>query len=87
MVSRPREATFYVQVQRNNYYRNGRGHNARALTMTRQRPETVAPNCVVVELTVRIPDEAFEPIKPTAVIDVPIELVQRQVDVVAGDAS
>jgi hypothetical protein len=51
------------------------------------RPDEPAAGCVVVKLRLRIPAEAFEPLAPEAVIDVPADLIQRPIEVEAGDLS
>jgi hypothetical protein len=78
------EIPFYVQLGKRQ-----RGWYLRPVLLraTQKRPEIAAPGAVVVRILVRIPDEAFEPLRPEAVIDVPLSLVQRPVLVEAQDAS
>jgi hypothetical protein len=44
---------------------------ARIVAITQKRPDKPKPGCIVVELTIRIPEAAFLPMQPTAVIDIP----------------
>ena len=81
-VSRIREGTTYLQV------RAGRGYfSLDVVKATQRKPTVIAPGCVVVKVQLRIPDKAFRPLEPTAVVTVPEQLVQHPVEVEAVDAS
>lgn len=52
------------------------------------RPSVLERDQVAVKITIEIPDVAFEPVTPTAVIEVPADLAQRgPIGVVVEDAS
>lgn len=88
MARAPHEVEMYVQIEREDYprYYNGKVRTAVARRITAKKPADPLPGAIVVKLTVRIPDEAFQPLTPAAIIDVPLELIQRAVEVQAGDA-
>jgi len=44
---------------------------ARVVAITQKRPDKPKSGCIVVELTIRIPEAAFLPMQPTAIIDIP----------------
>jgi hypothetical protein len=72
------KTTFYVQVAPEFYrYDNSRLNKIRATALTQKRPTTTRGRngTVTVKLTLDIPDEAFLPLQPEAVIKVPSDLV------------
>ena len=73
-------AEFYVQIQRKPHtqYRNGKSVTASAVKLTQDKPTTTPKDTVVVKLKVELPNEAFEPFEPSAVITVPAGLVAQQ---------
>lgn len=87
------EATFYAQVvptfgtryDRTLGTRVDTVSKVRVLAITQSRP--AKPKGVVVKLTLRFNEEAFLPLKPAAVIDIPDSLVHmaQVVDVEAED--
>ena len=60
---------------------------ARIVAITQKRPEKPKSGCIVVELTIRLPEAAFLPMQPTAIIDIPdtftsiAALVETEADV------
>jgi hypothetical protein len=64
------EGTTYLQVRRDGAQR------LKVVRATQNRPEAVAPGCVVVKIRLRIPAAAFAPLTPEAVVTVPENLVQ-----------
>lgn len=78
----PLEATAYLQVWR---WSNDWRTEARVVKSTQRPPEVVEPGCIVVKVKLRIPFEAWDPIAPEAVIDVPAELIQHPIEVEAVD--
>lgn len=84
-MSAPLEATAYLQVKKGQFPGDWRTA-ARVQRVTQERPGKVAAGCIVVKIRLRIPAEAWEPFRPEAVIDVPADLVQHPVEVVAEDA-
>lgn len=60
--------------------------DATVLAVTNTEPRVIAPGCIVVKVTLTIPAEAWQPIAPEAVVDVPLEMVRRPVDVVVQNA-
>lgn len=83
MAREPLTADAYLQIRR---HAGGWRYEARAMKVTQRRPEVVEPDCIVVKIRVRIPFEAWDPIAPEAVIDVPAELTQHPVEVEATGA-
>jgi hypothetical protein len=73
-----RTATAYLQISRDRY-----PYDAKVMRSTQKKPEFVEPGCVVVKVQLRLPNVAWEPFAPEAVIDVPADLVQRPVEVEA----
>lgn len=69
------EATFYVQIEPS--ISGGNAPYVRSLTartLTQKRPKNPIGGSVIIGLTVRLPDEAFLPLRPEAVIDIPLDL-------------
>jgi len=89
LVGKTRTATCYLQVEGKppGHSSWDNGTEARVRRMTQDSPDTVLPGCIVVKIRVRIPAKAWEPFSPSAVIDVPEELVQHIVQVEAVDAN
>lgn len=57
-------------------------------TMTQKRPAKQRGGSVLVKLTIRIPDAAFLPLRPKAVIVIPEDMVTIEpIEVEAGDPS
>lgn len=82
------EATFYVQVQRRDAkWRDGKYITAVATKLTTEAPKQVMPGAVAIQLKVRIPDAAFDPISPSVVVDIPADMIQHAIEVIAEDAT
>lgn len=81
------EASCYVQIRAKRYSYSGRISEIVPVRVTKKKPTVVAEGCVVVKVRIRIPAAAFEPLQPEAIVDVPLDLVQRPVEVEAGDPS
>lgn len=83
------KTTFYVQVSPEFYrYDSTRLSKIRATALTQKRPTSVRGRngTVTVKLTLDIPDEAFMPLQPEAVIKVPSDLVAiTPIEIEAGD--
>ncbi len=73
-----REGSVYLQVR-------VRSWQLRVVKATQRQPEVVEPGCVVVKIQLRIPQSAFAPLRPQAVITVPEELVQHPIEAEAVD--
>jgi hypothetical protein len=57
-----------------------------AVRMTQKRPRSQKPGTAMVKLTIRIPDRAFLPLRPEAVVVIPEDLVTIEaITVEAGD--
>lgn len=82
----PLEADAYLQVEAG-FFHGGYGMQARVQKVTQKVPGVVLPGCIVVKVRIRVPREAWQPIKPEAVIDVPMALIQRPIEVEAVDPS
>lgn len=71
------DATFYVQVEPEFYTWAGTGDvlpklsNIKAVRLSRERPRAQKPGTVLVKLTLRVPDAAFYPLRPEAIVVVP----------------
>lgn len=74
-----REGTTYLQI------RLHRGWQLRVIKATQREPDVVESGCVVVKIQLRIPQSAFAPLQPQAVITVPEELVQHPIHAEAVD--
>lgn len=61
--------------------------SARIIAVRANRPSLLKLDQIAVKVTVDIPDEAFAPIMPTALVVVPEDLVQRPVVDDAQDAT
>jgi hypothetical protein len=81
MNARTREGTAYLTVRPDGVYW------LRVVKATQKRPESVPADAVVVKVKLRIPDRAFAPLQPEAVVTVPEDLVQNPVEVEAVDPS
>lgn len=73
------ETTVFLQIRKStNRWRVGN-----VVRHTSKRPEFPAPGAIVVKVRVKIPRAAFDPLEPEAVIEIPDDLVQHPVEVVA----
>lgn len=86
------DATFYVQLEpewsRMPDYRTGEKtvRAVKAARITQSRPDRPKPGTVVIKLTTRVPDAAFLPLRPEAVIEIPTDLTDpHPVEVTATD--
>lgn len=79
-----RECTTYLHIRPD---RRSWGNRPIVVKHSNVAPDEPEPGCIVVKVRLRIPSEAWEPLKPEAVIDVPLDLIQRPVEVVAEEAS
>lgn len=79
------DATFYAQVEPRNIRTRWDAaqrknvetiDGASVTTITQKRPTKPKSGCVVVELTLRVPESVFLPLTPAAVIDLPDTLSQ-----------
>lgn len=74
------DATFYAQVEPE--WHGSYGGNDPALrgikvvTVTQQRPRHPRGGTVTVKLTIRVPDAAFLPLRPEAVVVVPESMTE-----------
>lgn len=78
------ECTFYLQVQptRSPWYPD-RITGAKVAAVTKNKPENPRGGAVTVKLTLRLPEQAFLPLAPEAVVIVPDDLIQAPVEVEA----
>jgi hypothetical protein len=76
-----REGHTYLQV------RLTPGAQLRVVKATQRNPQVVDHGCVVVKIRLRIPQRAFAPLEPEAVVTVPDHFVQHAVEAEAADAS
>lgn len=86
-----RDSTFYVQLEPvwgSRLYGSDelRLDHVRAVRMTQDKPKKPLPGVVMVKLTVRIPEAAFRPLRPEAIIEIPEALTTHTpIEVVADD--
>jgi hypothetical protein len=84
------DATFYAQVQPQFYYFRGeeRVRSAKVVGLTQQRPANPRRGVVVTKLTIRIPEAAFLPLRPEAIVVIPEDMTAPYpVEVTAEDPS
>jgi hypothetical protein len=89
------DATFYVQIEPvwSNWRKDKHGDKAlesiKAIAITQQRPKSQRPGTVLTKLTVRVPEGAFLPLRPEAVVVVPEDMIAAAlpIEVEAGDPS
>jgi hypothetical protein len=79
------EATCYLQVEPEFNYNGSKVWGARVVRMTQRKPESPLGGTVLVGITLCIPEEAFLPLRPEAVIDVPLS--HTAVEVVSSPIS
>jgi len=61
------DANFYLQVKPDRYP-SGKVRSLRAVRLTQGRPTEPAGDTVLVKLSLRLPDAAFEPLAPEVII-------------------
>lgn len=69
-----RDGTTYLVVKPHRY------GQLRVVKATSRRPTSVDADCVVIKVQLRVPDAAFLPLQPEAVVTVPETLVQQPVE-------
>lgn len=85
------DATFYAQVEPEwGHYRDSNGdlpvRGAKVARITQKRPDSPIGGTVLVKLTIRIPDAAFLPLRPAAVIVIPEDMTSvTPLEVIAED--
>ncbi|AIY15812.1 hypothetical protein GUY44_07585 [Pimelobacter simplex] len=90
-MSREVDATFYAQVEPEwgNYIDsdgNRSIHGAKVTTITQKRPQRPRGGTVLVKLTIRVPQAAFQPLRPEAIVVIPEDMTAvTPVEVVAED--
>lgn len=77
-------ATFYVEIEAERYGFSGSVARIKGRKLFQKRPKDAAG--VVVKLVIEVPDAAFEPLAPEAVIVVPESMVQHPVSIEVRDA-
>lgn len=86
------DATFYVQVEPQwSTWRNHNGeHNligAKAVALTQKRPTgRQKPGTIMTKMTMRIPNAAFLPLRPEAIVVIPEDMVVAEpIEAIAED--
>lgn len=82
-MARTREGYAYLQVRADTHWS---GTRLKVIKSTQRKPDVIEPDCIVVKITLQVPDAAFRPLEPEAVVVVPEELVQHPVAVEAVSA-
>ncbi len=75
------DATFYAQVEPEwSTYITSNGERAlrgaKVVTITQKKPTRPKGGTVLVKLTIRVPESAFMPLRPEAIVVVPEDMVQ-----------
>jgi hypothetical protein len=87
------DATFYAQVEPTwSYGRDRNGdhtvNGAKVVGLTQKTPDNPRRGVIVTKLTIRIPDAAFMPLRPEAIVVIPAEMTAPwPVEVTAEDAN
>jgi hypothetical protein len=83
------DATFHVQLDPVwSQYDDEKVIGAKAARMTLGKPDQPRGGAVMVKLTVRLPKQAFLPLRPEAVIIIPAErIIATPIEVTAEDPS
>jgi hypothetical protein len=87
------DATFYAQVEPEfsrwaDVDGNREVQGAKVVTVTQKRPQRPRGGTVLVKLTIRVPEAAFLPLRPEAIVVIPEDMtVVAPVEVVAEDPS
>lgn len=84
------DAEFYVQIEPDWYrgFSEPRLRGAKAVAITQKRPTKPRGGTVTVKMTIRVPDGAFLPLRPEAVVVIPTDMtVVTPLEVVAEDAN
>jgi hypothetical protein len=83
------EAEFYVQIEPELYGPDpGRVRSIKAVALTQKRPGRQRAGTVMVKLRVRVPDGAFLPLRPEAIVVIPEGMtVAEPITVEAEDPS
>lgn len=86
------DATFYAQVEPEfgRTYRSGETvdivKSAKVVAVTQKRPDRPRRGVVVTKLTIRIPEAAFLPLRPEAIVVIPEDMTAPYpIEVEAGD--
>jgi hypothetical protein len=85
------DATFYVQIEPDFYRYSGgeRVRSIKAVALTQKRPAQQRPGTVLAKLTVRVPEAAFLPLRPEAIVVIPEDMTvaSQPIEVEANDPS
>lgn len=86
------DATFYAQVEPewSNYAVGGEKQlrGAKVVGITQKKPGKQKGGTVLVKLTIRVPDGAFLPLRPEAIVVIPEDMTATTpVEVIAEDPS
>jgi hypothetical protein len=92
---RTHDATFYVQIEpvwspwRKNTHGDKDLESIKAVAITQTRPKSQRPGTVLTKLTVRVPEAAFLPLRPEAIVVIPEDMLAASlpIEVAAGDPS
>lgn len=67
-----RKAVAYLTVEKDRY-----PFDAKVVKSTQSKPSAVHENQIVVKVELQIPNKAFDPLEPQAIVVVPEHLVER----------
>lgn len=84
------DATFYAQVEPEftRSFGEERVKAAKVVGLTQKRPDRPRRGVIVTKLTIRIPEAAFLPLRPEAIVVIPEDLTAPYpIEVEAGDPS
>jgi hypothetical protein len=82
------DATFYAQVEPSLNYDGSSVSSAKVVSLTQKKPDRPKGGAVLVKLTIRVPEAAFLPLRPEAIVVIPEDMtVVAPLEVVAEDPS
>ena len=88
-----KDATFYAQVEPVwSWWKDSNGEQdlqgAKVVAITQKRPSKPRSGVVITKLTIRIPDSAFLPLRPEAIVVIPENMTAASpLEVLAEDAN
>jgi hypothetical protein len=72
------DATFYAQVEPTFNYNRENVRSAKVVALTQKKPDRPRGGTVLLKLTVRVPEAAFLPLRPEAIVVIPEDMAIAQ---------
>lgn len=80
------DATFYAQIQPEFTYSGEHVRSAKVVNFTQKKPDRPKGGTVLVKLTIRVPEAAFLPLRPEAIVVIPEDMsIAQPIEVEAVD--